>query len=40
MFTFKQPKKRLGHGSKGIEKIKKHAFFKDVDWQKLSEKKI
>ena len=29
----KNPKKRLGF--KGVQEIKDHAFFKDVDWGKM-----
>ncbi len=29
----RNPMKRLGAGPKGVEDIKKHAFFKDVDWK-------
>ena len=32
------PEKRLGHGKDGSEKIKNHAFFKGIDWEKASRK--
>ena len=28
----RDPTKRLGHGTHGSENIKKHPFFKDLDW--------
>ncbi|ORX73210.1 Pkinase-domain-containing protein [Linderina pennispora] len=31
----KKPAQRLGYGSKGSEDIKKHRFFRKVDWQAL-----
>ena len=33
----KDPEKRLGHSSKnqGAKKVKKHSFFKNVDWDKI-----
>lgn len=34
------PKKRLGYGKNGSENIKKHAFFKGMDWKALAKKKI
>jgi serine/threonine protein kinase len=36
----KDPKKRLGGGSRDAEEIKEHIFFEDVDWNKVYEKKI
>ena len=33
-------KKRLGYGNEGISNIKKHPFFKDIDWEELYNKKI
>jgi len=36
----KDPKKRLGSGKTGIQEIKKHAFFKKIDWDALLNKKI
>ena len=34
------PKKRLGWGPGGAEKIKSHPFFKDVDWEKALNKEL
>ena len=34
----KDPNKRLG--KKGADSIKKHPFFTDIDWKKLSAKQI
>ncbi|KAJ2416857.1 hypothetical protein GGI10_000634 [Coemansia sp. RSA 2530] len=31
----KKPEQRLGYGAKGLEKIKKHRFFRKVDWERL-----
>ena len=36
----KDPKKRLGGGIRDSEEIKEHIFFKDVDWNKVYEKKL
>jgi serine/threonine protein kinase len=36
--TVRDPKKRLG--SNGVDEIKKHPFFKDVDWSTLLEKNM
>lgn len=35
----KDPKKRMGSGG-DFDDIKKHAWFKDIDWDKLYNKKI
>lgn len=37
-FLEKNPKKRLGY--KGAEDVKKHPFFKDVDWEALLNREI
>lgn len=29
----KDPKARLGHGSRGASEVRKHPFFADLDWQ-------
>jgi serum/glucocorticoid-regulated kinase 2 len=34
----KDPKKRLGSGSDGAEKIKNHKYFSDIDWEKVKNK--
>ena len=34
----RNPKKRLGH--QGSQQIKSHAFFKDINWDKLYKKEI
>lgn len=34
------PTKRLGSGAKGTENIKKHKFFKDLEWDKLYTKSL
>ncbi|KAJ2795811.1 hypothetical protein H4S07_006385, partial [Coemansia furcata] len=31
----KKPEQRLGYGAKGIENIKRHRFFRKVDWERL-----
>ncbi|KAJ2454707.1 hypothetical protein EV183_001291 [Coemansia sp. RSA 2336] len=31
----KKPSQRIGYGSKGVENIKKHRFFRKVDWVQL-----
>lgn len=35
-----EPTKRLGSGSRGIQEIKDHAFFKDVNWRDVVDKRI
>jgi serine/threonine protein kinase len=34
------PKERLGHGPKGSQNVKNHAYFKNVDWETVRSKKI
>ena len=34
------PKKRLGWGPGGVDKIKSHSYFKDVDWEKAWNKEL
>ena len=36
----RDPDKRLGSSSKDAEEIKKHEFFKDIDWKKLLKKQL
>lgn len=36
----RNPKKRLGGGKKGTDDIKKHPFFKNIDWKKLENKEL
>ncbi|KAJ2227370.1 hypothetical protein EV180_002482 [Coemansia sp. RSA 518] len=31
----KKPSQRIGYGAKGVESIKKHRFFRKIDWTKL-----
>lgn len=39
-FLTVEPKNRIGYGSKGIENIKKHPYFANIDWEKLEERKL
>jgi len=34
------PKKRLGGGKAGINEIKSHDFFKDIDWEALEKRQV
>ena len=36
----RNPSKRLGAGADGAEEIKRHVFFKDIDWQDVKQKKL
>lgn len=36
----RDPEKRLGSGSEGTNEVKRHAFFKDIDWAKLEKKEL
>ena len=36
----KDPKKRLGYGSYGVDDIKKHSWFKDMNFEALINKNI
>lgn len=36
----RNPSKRLGAGADGADEIKKHPFFRDIDWQLVKEKKL
>ncbi len=36
----RNPSKRLGAGSEGAEEIKRHPFFKGIDWQVVKDKKM
>ena len=36
----REPKKRLGYGPNGAEKIKKHPFFEGVNWDDVWNKKV
>ena len=34
------PKSRLGSGIDGVDKLKRHPYFKNIDWKDLEELKI
>ena len=34
------PKKRIGAGSNGVEELKKHPYFKEIDWKELENKNV
>ena len=36
----KNPYKRLGNGKTGINEIKKHAYFKGINWEKLESREM
>eukprot|EP00118_Oscarella_pearsei_P008731 m.46503 g.46503 ORF g.46503 m.46503 type:complete len:735 (+) comp33701_c0_seq4:2867-5071(+) len=36
----RNPQNRLGHGTNGIEAMKRHAFFGSIDWKKLLARQI
>lgn len=36
----KNPNKRLGNGKAGISEIKKHSYFKGINWDKLERREI
>lgn len=36
----RDPKARLGTGEEGIDKIKKHAFFRGVNWKRVEERQL
>jgi len=36
----RNPKRRIGHGQGDAEDVKKHPFFKSIDWTKLENKEI
>ena len=36
----RNPNKRLGSGKKGSEEIKEHAFFKELNWEEVIQKKV
>nr|CCA22746.1 ribosomal protein S6 kinase putative [Albugo laibachii Nc14] len=36
----KDPQQRLGCGAKGVDEIKTHAFFADIDWDDLLERRM
>jgi len=36
----KDPRKRLGASQADAQEVKSHAYFKNVDWQAMLEKKV
>ena len=36
----RNPSKRLGAGSDGADEIKRHPFFSEVDWEKVSNRQM
>ena len=36
----RNPSRRLGAGPEGAEEIKKHAFFADIDWNVVAQRKL
>ena len=40
MFSVKDPAKRLGGGPTDAKEIKGHAFFENISWDELEQKKV
>ena len=36
----RNPSQRLGAGQNGVSSIKKHKFFKSIDWEKLYKREV
>ncbi len=36
----RDPLKRLGSGTEGSEEVRKHAFFKSINWAKLERREV